>query len=155
MRGRKPTPTALKLARGNPGRRPINAGVELDPPAKLPKPPGHLDAHARKTWRSLGKMLLDAGIFAETDCLGLAMICQLWSRCVHAEKRLAEHGVAGNQINPERTVLNQSFKLLTPLLAEFGMSPAGCSRIPAQLKAGESDLAKMFFGGSSGNAGTY
>ena len=38
MRGRKPTPTHLKLVRGNPGKRPLNAS-EPKPQLTLPSPP--------------------------------------------------------------------------------------------------------------------
>ena len=37
MRGRKPTPTFLKLVTGNPGHRPINTDEPIVPPA-LPDP---------------------------------------------------------------------------------------------------------------------
>ena len=40
--GRKPTPTTLKVLRGNPGKRKINT-EEPTLDVLLPDPPGHLD----------------------------------------------------------------------------------------------------------------
>ncbi|RPI70329.1 MAG: phage terminase small subunit P27 family, partial [Desulfobacteraceae bacterium] len=44
MKGRKPTPTNLKLIRGNPGRRPIDLEHEAQPeiPDRPPGPPSYL-----------------------------------------------------------------------------------------------------------------
>ena len=36
-RGRKPTPTGLKLIKGNPGRRPINQGEPIIEATEIPK----------------------------------------------------------------------------------------------------------------------
>ena len=41
MRGRKPSPTHLKLVKGNPGKRPLNVS-EPEPEAVLPCPPAEL-----------------------------------------------------------------------------------------------------------------
>ena len=41
MRGRKPTPTRLKLIHGNPGNRPLNPN-KPEPRAAIPTCPSHL-----------------------------------------------------------------------------------------------------------------
>ena len=47
MRGRKPTPTHIKLVSGNPGKRPINRN-EPQPKARLPRCPEHLGEVAKQ-----------------------------------------------------------------------------------------------------------
>jgi hypothetical protein len=46
MRGRKPTPTYLKLLKGNPGKRAIRPTVEPPRPAAPPPPPDFLIGYA-------------------------------------------------------------------------------------------------------------
>ena len=53
-RGRKPTPTAIKLLEGNPGKRPLNAN-EPKPAKKRPPVPNGWSRKPRKNgggWRS-------------------------------------------------------------------------------------------------------
>ena len=54
--GRKPLPTVLKVLRGNLGRRPLNE-YEPKPEVRLPRPPSHLSAQARREWRRAGAFL--------------------------------------------------------------------------------------------------
>src|SRR5262245_60351860 len=84
MRGRKPTPTRLKILYGNPGKRPLN-GREPKPPPDLPKCPAHLDAEARKEWRRLARSLHACGILTSVDRAILAAYCQCYSRWVKLE----------------------------------------------------------------------
>ena len=58
--GPPPTPTNLKLLRGNPGKRKLNTN-EPDPAPAIPPCPGHLDKVAKKEWRRISKELLALG----------------------------------------------------------------------------------------------
>ena len=49
-RGRKPTPTAIKVLEGNPGKRPLNAN-EPKPKKKAPRCPSWLEDEAKKNGR--------------------------------------------------------------------------------------------------------
>lgn len=46
-RGRKPTPTAIKVLEGNPGKRPLNAN-EPKPKKKAPRCPSWLEEEAKR-----------------------------------------------------------------------------------------------------------
>ena len=61
--GPPPTPTNLKLLRGNPGKRKLNAN-EPDPAPAIPPCPSHLDKVAKKEWRRISKELLALGIIS-------------------------------------------------------------------------------------------
>src|SRR5687768_8472895 len=90
--GRKPTPTALKVLRGNPGRRPVNPG-EAKPAVRLPSPPSHLSKEAKREWRRTGQFLLNLGLISELDRAAFAAFCTAWGRWVEAERALNEHGI--------------------------------------------------------------
>ena len=59
-RGRKPTPTALKVLEGNPGKRKLNDN-EPRPEKKAPSCPKWLEPEAKKEWRRLAKKMEQMG----------------------------------------------------------------------------------------------
>ena len=88
MRGRKPIPTALKMALGNPGKRPLNMH-EPKPVTAIPTCPAHLMPAAKTEWK-LARYLHDLGVISELDRAALAAYCQAYGRWVEAEKKLKE-----------------------------------------------------------------
>ena len=64
--GPPPTPTNLKMLRGNPGKRKLNTN-EPDPPPAIPSCPSHLDKVAKREWRRISKELFEMGIISKLD----------------------------------------------------------------------------------------
>ena len=132
--GRKPTPTPLKLLRGNPGRRPLRDD-EPRPKPHLPAAPSHLGAAAKKEWRRAGRMLVQLGLVSELDRAAFAAYCTVWGRWVEAEEALRTYGVMMKSPNgfpvqsPYLAVANRAMEQMRSLLAEFGMSPASRTRV--------------------------
>jgi P27 family predicted phage terminase small subunit len=136
MKGRKPIPTTLRILRGNPGHRPLNAS-EPRPAASIPKCPDALDSEARKEWRRITKELAAVHLLTNLDLAALASYCSAWSRFVQAERELAESGPVIKspsgypQLSPFLTVLNQAIGQMRSLLAELGLSPSARTRLHA------------------------
>lgn len=140
--GPPPTPTALRLVAGNPGRRPINEN-EPKPPAARPEPPDVLSETARAEWRRVVEVLYKVGLMTKLDVPVLAAYCDAyarWSECVGIMAELAKrdpgtHGIVvnttnGNPImNPVLATLRSSRADMVRLALEFGMSPASRTRI--------------------------
>ena len=61
MRGRKPTPTQVKILRGNPGRRPLNEG-EPQPAPLAPSCPPELSPTAKDEWNRIIVELVELGL---------------------------------------------------------------------------------------------
>jgi hypothetical protein len=83
MRGRKPTPTDLKVLRGNPGHRPLNPDEPALPPVNadtFDSPPIELagDAAASGEWSRLAPMLRTARQVTEAERGSLIALCQQW-----------------------------------------------------------------------------
>ena len=74
-RGRKPTPTALKVLEGNPGKRKLNDN-EPRPEKKAPSCPKWLEPEAKKEWRRLAKKMEQMGVLTEVDMAAFAGYCQ-------------------------------------------------------------------------------
>ncbi|MCK1616588.1 phage terminase small subunit P27 family [Bradyrhizobium sp. 159] len=134
MRGRKPTPTHLKLLNGNPGKRPINLR-EPGPELRAPTCPAHLCPAAKAEWKRLAAQLIVLRMLTDLDRGALAAYCQAYGRWVEAERKLHEtpmllklpSGIV--QQNPWLTIANKQLELMHKYLTEFGLSPVSRSRV--------------------------
>lgn len=143
-RGRKPTPTHLKVVTGNPGRRPLPAN-EPQGPAGVPDCPPHLQGLAREEWDRLAPALAQMGVLTLIDGGALALYCQAWSRWVQAEQAIAKMAARdqmtgglmiktanGNPIqNPLVGIANKAMADCNRYAAELGITPSSRSRIAA------------------------
>lgn len=146
MAGRRPKPTALKVAQGNPGKRPIN----LNEPqfGGLPTCPAHLDAAAKAEWKRISKELFSAGLLSAVDRAALAAYCQSWSRWVTAEQEIKKNGMvtislkSGYEIqSPYVGIANTALDQMRKFLIEFGFTPASRSSIAIEPSTGQKDDA--------------
>lgn len=145
-RGRKPTPTHLKLVTGNPGKRalPKNepAIPALPPDAELPIPV-HLSDEAKVEWGRIIGSLQAVGLVTTVDRGALAAYCQAWGRWVQAERALSAMAAQDaatsalmimtescNRIqNPLVGTANRAMEIMLKAAAEFGMTPSARSRV--------------------------
>lgn len=157
MRGRKPTPTHLKLVQGNPGKRALNPYEPKVAPAR-PEPPDHLGESARQEWERVEQEMYRTGILTRLDRATLAAYCQAFERWRTAETTLAEmaardaltHGLMirtsnGNPIqNPLVGIANKAMADMVRYAAELGITPSARSRIHAEAQDHQ-DPAEEFF----------
>ena len=134
MRGRRPKPTALKRAAGNPGKRKLN-DAEPQPPEDLPDAPPHLSDHAAAEWDRVAGTLHGMGVLTILDRAALAAYCVAYGRWVEAEEKLRETPALVKtpsgyvQQSPWLTVANKQLELMARYMSEFGMTPASRSRV--------------------------
>jgi P27 family predicted phage terminase small subunit len=144
MRGRKPTPSHLKLVTGNPGRRPLN---KREPAVNsgAPTPPAELNEFARREWTRLCAQLRRAGLLSTIDRAALAAYCQSYGVWVQAEQALARMAANdpvtfglmvktsnGNIIqNPLVGIARGARSDMVRFAVEFGMTPSARSRVQA------------------------
>ena len=79
MKGPKPTPTRLKVLRGNPGQRPL-PGREPQVPAVVPDPPTWLEGEALTKWHEVSTNMAGLGILTRLDRDVLTVYCETWGR---------------------------------------------------------------------------
>lgn len=146
MRGRKPKPSNLRRAEGNPGKRGFNA-AEPEVPPGCPECPPHLGDAARAEWFRLATTLHKIGILTTIDRAAFAAYCQAWGRWVEAEDKIAQLAPMVRtpsgyvQQNPWIGVANKQIDLMTRLAAELGLTPASRTRVTA-LRALPADPAQ-------------
>lgn len=143
--GPSPTPTALKLLKGNPGRRPLNKEEAKLPAGKLPTCPAELSPNAKKEWKRVSKLLFQAGLLTQIDRAALAGYCTNYAHWIESEVEVQKTGTIVKTkdgypiINPYLAVSRRAFDQMNKVLQEFGMTPASRSRIQVQPPEQESD----------------
>jgi P27 family predicted phage terminase small subunit len=130
MRGRKPVPTALRVLRGNPSKRPLPVGPTAPGlPADTPAPTW-LEPAARREWERLAPILAGAGLLTALTAPALAVLCvetTVW-QSARARMRKKGHVVAGEK-SPYIAIAQQALGNVLKLYAEFGMTPMAVSRV--------------------------
>lgn len=175
MKGRKPTPTHLKLVKGNPGRRPLNP-LEPTPPRARPSAPEHISDKARETWGYVTAILDRMGILTEAYAIGVEMLCEAYADKLAARAALAlpviasrKDRVSGEEITwtiaeagsrtylgfgkdgvmirqrPEVAMVADADRRIRGWLAEFGMTASARTRVKTS-EPEKPDEADRFFG---------
>jgi len=134
MKGRKKTPTRLKMLQGTyrKDRAPAN---EVFPEDKIPDPPKFLSKEAKREWSRMSVALFSLGLLSEIDRSALSLYCQAWGRVEKYEKIIAEKGELYKtqngevRVSPVMSILNTAYTQLYKLITEFGLSPAARTRI--------------------------
>jgi P27 family predicted phage terminase small subunit len=156
MRGRKPTPTALKLLRGNPGKRPLNAHEPRGTVAVL-EPPASLTEAARTVFASVAEEGAALGVVTTADALALRLLAWWageWAELdefIRANGRTyqttTQSGDAMQRPRPEAAMRAEAARELRQWLEAFGFTPSGRSRVHAVPAEDESPGAAYFTGG--------
>lgn len=136
MRGRKPEPTALRVLRGNPGKRPLPAGEPKPLALDSLEPPDWLDLEARQEWVRLAPVLQRLGVLTETDVGALAAYCEAWATWKGATQKIRQFGMVVKSKEGELPVVSPYVKIahnallqMRGLLVEFGMTPSSRVRV--------------------------
>ena len=138
MAGRKPLPTALKVLRGNPGKRPLNRG-EAKPTPDTGNVSRWLDAMAKEEWRRVVAELRRMGLLTVVDRAALEAYCQTYARWRWAEDEIRAKGhvyitmTGFYKDRPEVGIAERSLRLMKAFMVEFGMTPSSRSRISMPL----------------------
>ena len=143
MRGRRPTPTRLKLLTGNPGKRPLNED-EPQPEPAIPECPPELSPLGRKEWDRLVGELSALRMLTHLDRAALAAYCGAYALWAEATEAIQKYGVMikspqGFPIqSPYLSIANRQAEIMMRIASEFGFTPASRSRISAPAASGPS-----------------
>ena len=137
QRGPAPTPTALKVLKGNPGKRPLN-GAEPRFDATAPKAPKTLTKEARAHWKRIIALMEQApGLLTAADVYVLARYCEDLAMLDDAQQKRNDSGPVIK--GPFGPILNPLDKLIGDLSArclsreiQLGLTPSARSRLHVQ-----------------------
>ncbi len=143
--GRPPKPRVLKIANGNPGKRPLN-DREPTPEISAPTMPTWLARRAKVEWKRIVPILLNLGLLTRLDLAALAGYCQSFADFERSSREIEKYGVTilrdvfdrhgakvGSKrvVNPAVAIQTAASGRLKAYIAEFGLSPSARSRVKA------------------------
>lgn len=133
--GRRPQPTALKVLRGNPGKRKLNAAEPKPPEGVVTRPEG-LSAGAVVAWEELAPICLAMGTLTTADVRVFATVCELQATLTAAsasKDNIADPVASAGAVKLER----DTAVVLRPYYALFGLEPVSRARVKMPQKADE------------------
>jgi P27 family predicted phage terminase small subunit len=134
--GRKPTPTALRVLKGNPNKRPLPAD-EPTPEAVRENvaPPEYLNPAGAAEWRRVAPLLAKNGLLSELDLDGLGVYCRAFADWRDATAKLEQFGTvikapSGYPIqSPYVSIAAKALAVMRAFMTEFGLTPASRTRV--------------------------
>lgn len=155
MAGRRPTPTPLKLVKGNPGKRPLNESEPV-PIRALPSPPVHMSDEATVAWGRLAKLLDQMGVLTEADGFGLERLAETYAEILRYRSLIeadgetyTTKGTSGDTLikaNPAVAMLADADRRFKSYLVEFGLTPAARTKVKVDGKEQNADPIDSYFG---------
>jgi P27 family predicted phage terminase small subunit len=157
-RGPKPTPTQLKILRGNPGCRPLNKN-EPAPPVGGIAMPSHLGPVAQVRWAELLPIVQAMRVMTDADVEALARYCDTYDWWLAVRAKLRAEGDTypilndGGEVKyiaqrPEVSIAHKLATQLRQLEQDFGLNPSARTSLQAQPEkpAGEDEANAILFG---------
>ena len=154
-RGPRPTPTKLKILRGNPGCRPLNES-EPEPPTDGIAMPPHLGEVAAARWHELLPMLQSVKVMTKADIEALARYCDTYEWWLATRARLKKEGDTYPILNdkgeikyiaqrPEVSIAHKLAVQLRQLEQDFGLNPSARTSLHVEEeKPADDEDTRMF-----------
>jgi len=137
MPGPPPVPTAIRILRGNPSKRPLNKNEPMPGEFKH-RVPDHLNDEGKKEWKRLVAILKRMRVLTEADYMVVANAADVYSMICDASRQLKVAGILYKgpsgyiQTSPLMGIITRNISLLKGLLSELGLTPASRSRLQVQ-----------------------
>lgn len=133
-RGPAPTPTVLRVLRGNPGRRALNAdeptppGIQAD--SELATCPKWLTGEAKRLWERVAPGAIASGLLTVVDLPAFEALCQSYARWREYERLTGKN----LELAIAKGYRNQAVKernLMMQIGGRFGFDPSSRSNVKA------------------------
>ncbi len=154
-RGPRPEPTVLKIAKGNPGCRPLNKAEPVPAAGKI-EPPDWVTGKSLEKWNDVVPKLLGMGVMTPADIDTLARYCTMYEQYLkyldevrQGNDVLVIRDEAGKvkymQSTPAATMLTKLAVSMLRIEQEFGLTPSARTGIATTQSKPQDDL-EAFFG---------
>lgn len=153
MKGRKPTPTALKELRGTDQPVRINKNEpKLEAISKMPPAPAWFSSTARKIYKTKSRELIAQGVMSALDIDMFLLYCNEYATYIETSEEIRNIPLraALSEANAEvykriRQQNQQSWERAKSIAIEFGFTPSSRARVKTINKVAEqSEFEKLF-----------
>jgi P27 family predicted phage terminase small subunit len=154
MPGPARTPTQIRRAKGNPGKRAYNKREPKLPPGAPPMPEG-LDAVGQQEWRRLVVIALKAQVLTEAERSILELAAEAYSTWAKARIAIQAHGLtyettstAGDLVikaRPEVAIASDAWRRYRAAVCELGFTPAARAKVSTVDPSEEEDPGAAYF----------
>lgn len=140
-KGRRPSSTESKIARGNPGKRKIAPVTEIGGKDDI-QPPFGLGKEALKLWKREVPAMVEAGVLDRCDTFILGQFFEAWAIANDCVKQLANDtdGLVIHNYNnmsgerklsphPASKILQQAQATMRQIGVEYGLTPAARAKL--------------------------
>lgn len=152
-RGRRPEPTVLKIARGNPGKRALNTS-EPKPASDAIVAPDWVTGKSREKWDDVVPKLVGMGVMSNADIDTIARYCVMYEQfqkyldqCRRGLDVIVMRDESGRvkymQTAPAATMMVKLAASMLRIEQEFGLTPSARSGISATKPEQESVIEKF------------
>ena len=153
-RGPRKEPTIIKIAKGNPGKRPLNKS-EPKPPSDDITPPEWVTGVAREKWDNVVPKLIGMGVMTNADVDTIARYCTMHEQfvkyldqCRRGLDVLVIRDDAGKvkymQSTPAATMLSKLAASMLRIEQEFGLTPSARSGLSATQSKPTDEVSDFF-----------
>lgn len=160
MTGRKATPSAIKMARGNPGKRPLNES-EPTPSSARPEPPVWLPENAIEHFNVLADRLSELRILSRSHTEAMALAALRMAEIAELSADVSKNGrtyatttqtgAIMHRTRPEVSQLSEAQRHLQSLLSEFGLTPSASTKVKTAPKTARTNpFLGLIKGGKKG-----
>lgn len=154
MPGPARTPTQIRKAKGNPGKRAYNKREPKLPVGAPPMPDG-LDQVGQLEWRRLVAIALKAQVLTEAERSILELAAEAYSTWAKARIAIQQHGLtyettstAGDLVikaRPEVAIASDAWRRYRAAVCELGFTPAARAKVSTVDPGEEEDPGAAFF----------
>ena len=155
-RGPRPEPTIIKMAKVNPGKRPLNKS-EPKPPSDDINPPSWVTGVSLEKWEEVVPKLVGMGVMTNADIDTIARYCTMHEQFVKYLEQVRrgldvlvirdEKGkVKYMQSTPAATMMTKLAASMLRIEQEFGLTPSSRTGIVASKPEEKDDTDKILFG---------
>lgn len=157
-RGPKPEPASVKIAKGNPSKRPIGvdpdeAGNGQAESSRRIAAPGWLNESGREVWDRIAPRQAGLKLLTQTDAETFARYCMMFADWIRSTEEIDRDGrwykieTASGEVRRQHPLLGYVLRINRELMAfeaQFGLNPAERQRIFAARAAGASPSGDLF-----------
>lgn len=139
MPGPTKRPVELTNLLNNPGKRPVDPGVQGAKMRALPPAPNYLSEKGKLGWYSLGRALVDMNVLDQSDTAALCILCELWATWEQVKKEIerggryqsvtTKSGDVMERMRPCVADMADIERRLLQYLSHFGLTPSTRSKI--------------------------